>query len=164
MTTIQLTDKEYRSLLQNCKREIAAQTNLPVLLPILSTKGLLIDEEFCTLNELPSYERGSHLVRILQKKGGEDAFARFIAALEQETEHLGHKNLVGKLLTERNDIIAKRPPPVPRRRKTSQGPFTPPVARRVPMFPHVNVGRSKSLHHIDEVGLDSEPVSSYSVL
>ena len=159
---LELTDSEYRRVLQNCEREIAAQTNLSLLLPILRTKGLLIDEEFRTLTELPSYERGSLLVRILQKKGGEDAFNRFTTALKQETEHLGHKNLVGKLLKERDDIIAKRPPPtLPRRRKTSQGPFTPPVTRRrTTMFPQGNVVRSKSLHNIDEVGLDSEPVSN----
>ena len=158
---LQLTDKEYRSLLQNFEREIAVQTNIPVLLPILHTKGLLIQEEFSTLQELPSYERGSHLVRILQKKGGEDAFNRLIAALEQENEHLGHKNLVRKLLEERDRILKRPPPVIPRRRKVSQGsPLTPPVTRRAQRFSQVNaIARSKSLHGIDEVGLsDSEQV------
>ena len=155
--TSALTDAEYRHLLQRCEREIAAQTNLPLLLPMLRAKKLLVDEEFRALQELPSYERGSHLVQILQKKGGEDAFSRFMAALKQEEEHLGHKNLAGRLLKEKEEIISKRPP-IPRRRTSGPGFRTPPVARKVPLIPQTN-NKSKSLDQIDEVGLEKDVVS-----
>ena len=157
-----LTDAEYRHLLQKCEREIAAQTNLQLLLPLLITKGLLVDEEFRALQELASYERGSHLVQILQKKGGEDAFNRFIASLKQENEHLGHKNLASRLLREKEEVISSRPP-VPRKRTSGPGFRTPPVAKKVPMIPQANI-RSKSLELIDEVGLERDSVSSLPLL
>jgi len=157
-----LSDSKYRRLLQNCEREIAVQTNMLVLLPILRAIGLLIDEEFRLLHELPSYKKGSKLVEILQKKGAEGAFRRFIDALKQEKEHTGHENLVGKLQKEKENILSKRPQPPPRptaRRKASQGTYTPPSPRRIPLTPPVN-NRSKSLHHINEVGRDREQVSN----
>jgi len=158
--TSALTDAEYRHLLQKCEREIAAQTNIPVILPMLRTKRLLVDEEFRALQELPSYERGSHLVQILQKKGGEDAFSLFIAALKQEGEHLGHKNLAGRLLKEKEEIISTRRP-TPRRRTSGPGFLTPPVVRKkVPLIPQTPNNKSKSLEQIDEAGLEKDEVSS----
>jgi len=160
--TSALTDAEYRHLLQRCEREIAAQTNMPLILPMLRARRLLVDEEFRALQELPSYERGSHLVQILQKKGGEDAFSLFIAALKQEGEHLGHKNLAGKLLKEKEETISKRPP-IPRKRTSGPGFRSPPVAKKAPLIPQSNA-KSKSLDQIDEVGLEKDAVSPCIIL
>ena len=117
---VSLCDEEYRRVLQNNEKNITNSTNLSCLLPILRTKGLLTEDESRLLQEMPGYEvrRRSQLVQTLQSKGGGNALNLFIEALQEETEHLGHKNLAITLLGEIASIKhAKKPaPPAPPRK------------------------------------------------
>ena len=117
---VSLCNEEYRRVLQNNETNITSSTNLTCLLPILRAKGLLTGDEFRLLQEMPGYEvrRRSQLVQTLQSKGGGNAMNLFIEALQEETEHLGHKNLAITLLGEIASIKhAKKPaPPAPHRK------------------------------------------------
>ena len=163
-----LCDEDYRRILQNNEKKITNLTNLNCLLPLLRQKGLLTDNEFRLLKEMPPYEvrSGSKLVDILLGKGGGDALNLFIQALEEEDEHLGHKNLaiMLRLESETSNIktrpAKKPPPPIPYRKskvKHNQAdvpaqPFTTPQPiRKRPLLPPERSRRSQSVVEVDDV-------------
>ena len=146
LAMVSLRDEEYRRVLQNNEKNITNSTNLSCLLPVLRAKGLLTENEFRLLQEMPEYEvrRRSQLVQTLQSKGGGNALNLFIEALQEETEHLGHKNLAITLLGEISSIKhAKKPaPPAPPRKarasfSQSPQPFSTPQPVRRHMTLHV---------------------------
>jgi len=126
-----LCDESYQRLLRNNERKITDLTNLPCLLPILYTKGLLTEIERRTLQQMPEYEinKSAQLVQILLSKGG-SAFPLFIEALQKESEHMGHKNLAVTLLedskssTTKTRTLGKKPPPAPPPRKGTRASHT----------------------------------------
>ena len=145
-----LCDESYQRVLRNNERKITDLTNLPCLLPILYAKGLLTEIERRTLQQMPEYEinRSARLVQILLSKGG-NAFPLFIEALQEESEHMGHKNLAVTLLedsksgTMKARTFGKKPPPAPPPRKGTrvshtQAPqphSTPQPVRKQPLVP-----------------------------
>ena len=157
---VSLCDEEYRRVLQNNEKNITNSTNLSCLLPILRKKGLLTEDEFQLLQEMPAYEvrRRSQLVQTLQSKGGGNALNLFIEALQEETEHLGHKNLAITLLGEIASIKhAKKPAPptLPRKARASFSqapqPFStpPPVRRHTTLQMPPSKDRPQSVTEID---------------
>lgn len=145
-----LCDESYQRVLRNNERKITDLTNLPCLLPILYAKGLLTEIERRTLQQMPEYEvnRSARLVQFLLSKGGK-AFPLFIEALQEEDEHMGHKNLAVQLLenskssTIKTRTLSKKPPPPPPPRKDArvshtQAPqpySTPQPVRKQPLIP-----------------------------
>ena len=145
---VSLRNEEYRRVLQNNEKNITNSTNLSCLLPILRKKGLLTEDEFRLLQEMPGYEvrRRSQLVQILQSKGGGNALNLFIEALQEETEHLGHKHLAITLLGEITSIKhAKKPaPPAPPRKARTSGQAPKPFIPHSPVRRHMSLQLSPS--------------------
>ena len=167
MSSRSLCVEDYQRILQNNERKIKNSINLGYLLPILRTKGLLTEDEFRLLQEIP-YEthKNSQLIQFLQSKGGGNALHLFITALQEEDEHIGHKTLAVTLLGEisaiksRPPAVAKKPaPPTPPRKPKGSltlppQPFsTPQPARRQPLLPPPQRNKSRSVG----TGLDEEP-------
>ena len=162
--------EDYLRILQNNERTIKNSVNLSYLLPKLWAKGLLTEDQYRLLQEMPyETQKNSQLVQFLQTKGGGDAMHLFIQALQEESEHLGHKTLAVTLLQEISAIkssrplpppVAKKPaPPTPLRKSkvsnTITAPFsTPQPVRKQPLFP-LHKKKSQSVG----TGLDEEPSS-----
>lgn len=128
-----LSDEDYRQILQNNEKYITNSTNLSCLLPILRAKGLLTDGEFQLLQEMPPYKvrNRSQLVQILLGKGGGNALNLFIQALHEEKEHLGHKNLARALVGEVSNLKPKSTKKAPAPPTTS--PRTTRVSQTLPL-------------------------------
>jgi len=80
--------------------------NLTALVPVLNKHHLLnLDDNNVLLNYLlPPMQRANALIyRILPSKGP-GAFKKFIACLQEETEHIGHRELA-RILAKRKYIL-----------------------------------------------------------
>ena len=163
--------EDYVHVLHNNERKIKNSLNLSYLLPIIWSKGLLTEDEYRLLQEM-QYEtqKNSQFVQFLKNKGGGDAMNLFIQALQEEYQHMGHKNLAVTLLQEMSSIkssrpappVAKKPPPTPPRKSkvsnTLAAPFsTPQPVRKQPLLP-LHKKKSQSVG----TGLDEEPSSQAS--
>jgi len=108
-----LVTDDNRSVLQNNETHINNLINLTLLLPVLRTKAGLLTEDELRLLEIPSHgiNRRAQLVQILlSKPRGEKTLNIFIEALQEEKEHIGHKNLALQLLAELSE--SKMVPPL----------------------------------------------------
>ena len=95
-----LSDEDYHYVLRNNEKKIANLINPTCLVPVLLTKGLLIENELKLLQGIAPDKRGAQLVQILLDKKGGNVLNLFIQALREEEEHIGHRNLAFKLLAE----------------------------------------------------------------
>jgi len=128
-----VSDEDNRCVLQSNETNIINLINLTLLLPVLRTKAGLLTEDELRLLEIPSrgINRKAQLVQILlSKPRGEKVLSLFIEALQEEKEHMGHKNLAFQLLTELSK--SKMVPPrsistTPRLTRT----YTMPIAKRI---------------------------------
>ena len=92
-------DKQHEQILIEFGQELKANLKLSRLLSNLVNQGLLTLEEEATLT-LPNesgLQRNGKFLSILVTKGCQ-AFTKFLQALNEEHEHLGHKDLYRKLL------------------------------------------------------------------
>ena len=85
---------EYRVLLEQHHPDIEQLLDLPTLIPRLNTHHLLTPGQAEHLsNEHYSHsQRVLKLLEYIQKKGAE-GYRRFLRAIEEETTHMGHKEL-----------------------------------------------------------------------
>ena len=81
-------------LLRKHSPELAQYIKLESLLPYLNKYSLLTDSEYDELLNVVINERTRvlKLIRFIEGKGPE-GFQRFLRALDEEPEHLGHKEL-----------------------------------------------------------------------
>ena len=108
-----VSDEDNRCVLQSNETNIINLINLTLLLPVLRTKAGLLTEDELRLLEIPSHgiNRRAQLVQILlSKPRGEKTLNIFIEALQEEKEHIGHKNLALQLLAELSE--SKMVPPL----------------------------------------------------
>ena len=83
-------------------------TDFKTLYSHLYSKKLLHDSDFTTLTSMSSEkERGNHLYMQILPHKGEDTYRRLYECLKNETEHIGHRDLVRILNKALKD---KRPP------------------------------------------------------
>ena len=125
-----------RGILQTLQSDIILNVQLKQLLPILRNKSLVTLYEFEQLSidgKETDSNKNERLLRIIIGKG-ENAFDLFVAALQEETEHLGHASLARRLLQEQKQLKPSpegrprfRPPePLPRNSRKPTAPIPPP--------------------------------------
>ena len=73
--------------------------NLPTLVPVLNKYHLLTQSDNYTLANhlIPPVERASALLYVMLPSKGPEAYETFVKCLQEETEHLGHQELAGRL-------------------------------------------------------------------
>ena len=92
-------EKRHVQMLFELEQELKTNFNISCLLSKLVNQGLLTDEEEATLM-LPgqsNLEKNNKFLSILITKGYRE-FSKFLQALNEEHQHLGHKDLYWKLL------------------------------------------------------------------
>lgn len=89
---------DYRSILKEKQPYILQNINLMSILPYLNAHSLLTDaeNEEMLLKTTPEQDRIMALLKALQKKG-EEGFHRFLAALEEASDHLTHRSIAERL-------------------------------------------------------------------
>ena len=82
-------------LLKKYQSELVQYIDLPSLIPYLNRHNLLTDDEQEMLlnTQFTERERILKLLALVEKKG-KDGFESFLKALEEEPEHIGHKELM----------------------------------------------------------------------
>ena len=139
-------DAGLRNILQSEQSGITLTIQLTHLLPILRQKRLVTEPEFQQLSsdKESDSEKNGKLIRIIIGKG-ENAFDLFIAALQEEQEHLGHSSLARKLMDEKKRLKAQtKPEPLPRSKKPLEKPAT-----TIPTAEPKSDVKSQQVHEID---------------
>ena len=83
--------------------------NFPTLVPVLNKYHLLTQSDNYTLMNplIPPVERANALLYMILPSKGPGAYETFVKCLQEETEHLGHQELAGRLsITEKCKDIA----------------------------------------------------------
>ena len=77
--------------------------DIPTLLPILHKYDLLTQSNNYTLMNplIPPVERANALVYAMLPSKGPNAYEIFVKCLQEETEHLGHQELVKMMIPEK---------------------------------------------------------------
>lgn len=89
---------QHEQILSKFEQQLKATLNLSYLLPSLVNRELITPEEEASL-KLPSksyLEKNSEFLSIIKAKGPR-AFDKFLEALADEDQHLGHRDLYSKL-------------------------------------------------------------------
>lgn len=92
-------DKRHEQILNDFEQELKWTLNLSYLMSNLVKRKLLTEDEVAQLkhpNKINSEKNGEFL-NILKTKGSK-AFPRFLEALKEEEQHLGHEDLYDKLM------------------------------------------------------------------
>lgn len=91
-------DKRHEQILNDFGQELKTTLNIPCLLPGLVKRKLLTDAEIAQLRHpnKPDLEKNDEFMNILKTKGSK-AFGKFLEALKEEDQHLGHEDLYEKL-------------------------------------------------------------------
>ena len=73
--------------------------NLPTLVPVLNKYHLLTQSDNYTLMNpyIPPVERANALLYMMLPSKGPGTYETFVKCLQEETEHLGHQELAGRL-------------------------------------------------------------------
>ena len=91
-------EKRHEQILTDFAQELKSTLNLPCLLPGVIKRKLLTNGEVAQLKHpnKPNLEKNYEFLNILKTKGSK-AFVKFLEALQEEDQHLGHEDLYAKL-------------------------------------------------------------------
>ena len=95
---VYLITTDLKATLDNHMPSVLEKINLQALIPYLISHGLLTEHERQLLrnNYLTEHQRKQELISIIQSKGSEGC-RMFLAAVSEEPEHLGHREIVAIL-------------------------------------------------------------------
>lgn len=93
-------EKRHEHILNEFGQELKSTLNLSYLTPGLVKRKLLTDGEVANLRHpnKSTLEKNDEFLNILKTKGSK-AFTKFLEALQEEDQHLGHEDLYEKLLS-----------------------------------------------------------------
>ena len=88
-------ESDLKAALDDHTPSVLEKINLQALIPYLISHGLLTEHERQLLrnNYLTEHQRKQELISIVQSKGSE-GYRMFLAAVSEEPEHLGHREIL----------------------------------------------------------------------